>query len=119
MTQQAQPSGGLLHDVWAPPSLRAEPTVAPIEGGLRDLPGWAWGLLARQGVGCVAGALDSYLRPSLQSLPDPRQMADMAPACERLAQALAAQEPIVIYGDYDVDGVCAAALLVSFLRGLG
>jgi single-stranded-DNA-specific exonuclease len=50
---------------------------------------------------------------------DPLSMADMAPAVERLLQALRTGEAIAVYGDYDADGVTATALLTLALRALG
>jgi single-stranded-DNA-specific exonuclease len=52
-------------------------------------------------------------------LDDPFLLADMAVAVERFRRALRQQEPVVVYGDYDVDGVCATALLITALRQLG
>jgi single-stranded-DNA-specific exonuclease len=52
-------------------------------------------------------------------LGDPLLLPDMQPAIERLLRALADHEPIVIYGDFDVDGVCATTLLLTTLRALG
>lgn len=59
-----------------------------------------------------------YLEGDLTMLADPFLMADMARAVERIEQALTTGEPIVIYGDYDVDGQTATALLVSVFREL-
>ncbi|HEX5773952.1 MAG TPA: single-stranded-DNA-specific exonuclease RecJ, partial [Geomobilimonas sp.] len=50
---------------------------------------------------------------------DPFLLRGMEPAVARLATAVAGGEPICIYGDYDVDGITAVALLVSFFRTLG
>jgi single-stranded-DNA-specific exonuclease len=63
--------------------------------------------------------VESYLAPTLASLADPNEMADMPAAVERLIRALHAGESITIYGDYDVDGVCATTVLVDFLRRVG
>ncbi|MFT9076823.1 single-stranded-DNA-specific exonuclease RecJ [Ethanoligenens sp.] len=52
-------------------------------------------------------------------LHDPLEMADMALAAQRVRQALAAGETIAVYGDYDVDGVTASALLTDYLRAKG
>ncbi|MDP3185819.1 MAG: single-stranded-DNA-specific exonuclease RecJ [Anaerolineales bacterium] len=49
----------------------------------------------------------------------PWQMTGIAPAVDRIVYALNHAEPIAIYGDYDVDGVTATALLVQVLRALG
>jgi single-stranded-DNA-specific exonuclease len=50
---------------------------------------------------------------------DPFLIPDMEPAVERLHRAVSAQEPICFYGDYDVDGMSATALYLSFFRSLG
>ncbi len=52
-------------------------------------------------------------------LPDPHKLVTMDKAVARLRQALTAQEPIIISGDYDADGLTSLALLVSFLRLIG
>jgi single-stranded-DNA-specific exonuclease len=58
--------------------------------------------------------------PTLRDwLPDPSIFADMDRAAERLAQALARDEAIVVYGDYDVDGATSAAVLIRYLRAVG
>ena len=58
----------------------------------------------------------SYFRPSLNELHDPFLMKDMDKAVERLAQAIANKEKILIYGDYDVDGTTSVSLVFDFLR---
>lgn len=64
-------------------------------------------------------AIDNYLEPRLKHLSDPFLLPDMAIAVERLFQAHAKREPLVIFGDYDVDGVTSSALLIEVLRALG
>ncbi|WP_237480130.1 single-stranded-DNA-specific exonuclease RecJ [Lichenibacterium dinghuense] len=62
----------------------------------------------------------AFLDPSLRALmPDPDVLADMPAAVERLARAVRAGESVAVLGDYDVDGACAAALLVGYLRAAG
>ena len=56
-----------------------------------------------------------FVRPSLDCLHDPFLMKDMQPAVERLTQAIQNKERILIYGDYDVDGTTAVALIYRFL----
>jgi len=75
-------------------------------------------LLAARSVGIdqAAGFLDPKLRAML---PDPSVMTDMDRAADRLADAVQNGETIAVYGDYDVDGACGAALMVTFLRDLG
>jgi len=62
----------------------------------------------------------AYLNPSLRDdLPDPARFHDMETAAERLADAVAAGEPVAVFGDYDVDGGSSAALLSRMLGRLG
>ncbi len=66
-----------------------------------------------------AEAIEAFLEPTLHHLQPPAGMRDLPVAAARLTQAVQAQEPIIIYGDYDVDGLTATALLRHFLTGLG
>jgi single-stranded-DNA-specific exonuclease len=61
----------------------------------------------------------SYFRPSMEDLHDPMLMQGMRSAVERIAEAIANQETILVYGDYDVDGTNGAALIWSFLSKTG
>ena len=60
----------------------------------------------------------AFVRPSLDKLHDPFLMRDMDKAVERLHQAITQNEKILIYGDYDVDGTTAVALMFRFLSPL-
>ena len=74
-------------------------------------------LLAR---GVARDALDLYRLPTIRAfMPDPSIFQDMDKAAARLADAVKAREPVTVFGDYDVDGATAAALLIRLLRGLG
>ena len=65
------------------------------------------------------GAAD-FLTPTLRALlPDPAVLRDMAQAAARLARAVTAGETVAVFGDYDVDGACSAAIITLFLRQLG
>ena len=59
-----------------------------------------------------------FIRPSLDKLHNPFLMKDMNIAVERLHQALTQDEKILIYGDYDVDGTTAVAVMFRFLSSL-
>ena len=59
-----------------------------------------------------------FFRPSLESFHDPFLMDGMETATHRLIKALTQNELITIYGDYDVDGTCATAILYLFLKEL-
>src|SRR5437660_7936150 len=61
----------------------------------------------------------AFLNPSLDQLHDPSLMLGMGEAVERLLCAIDHQEPILIYGDYDVDGTTGTAVLLRGLRMLG
>ncbi len=75
-------------------------------------------LLAARGVGIEAAC--DFLEPTLRvMLPDPSVLTDMDVAADRLAQAALSTETVAVFGDYDVDGACSSALMVSFLRSLG
>ena len=60
-----------------------------------------------------------FLNPSLDHLHDPYLMLGMAAAVNRIQQAIAASESILIYGDYDVDGTTAVVLLKTAIERLG
>ncbi len=60
-----------------------------------------------------------FFRPSIESLHNPYLMNGMEAATKRVIHAITENEPICIYGDYDVDGTCATALLYMFLKELG
>jgi len=64
-------------------------------------------------------AIENFLSPRLKNLADPFLLPNMATAVERLFRAREQNESLVIFGDYDVDGVTSTALLVEVLRALG
>lgn len=71
-------------------------------------------LLINRGINTPAEALN-FFNPDIEKLHDPFLMKDMDIAVERLSQAIINNEKILIYGDYDVDGTSAVALVYSFL----
>ncbi len=83
-----------------------------------DLPEIVARVLAARDVGVDEAA--DFLAPTLRALlPDPATMIDMDAAAHRLARAVRARETVAVFGDYDVDGACSAAILILFLRALG
>jgi single-stranded-DNA-specific exonuclease len=75
-------------------------------------------LLVRRGLRSPAEA-EPFLSPRLKSLRDPFLLPNMAAAVDRILTALDRAERIVLYGDYDVDGVTSLALLTRLLRAFG
>lgn len=74
-------------------------------------------LLVQRGVTTFKDAT-AFFRPSLESLHDPFLMEDMDKAVSRIEKAVREGQKILVYGDYDVDGTTAVALVYSFLRRL-
>lgn len=72
-------------------------------------------MLLQRGIESFAAAKD-FFRPSLNHLHDPFLMKDMHRAVDRLKQAIDKTEKILVYGDYDVDGTTAVALVYSYLH---
>jgi single-stranded-DNA-specific exonuclease len=64
-------------------------------------------------------AIENFLQPRLKNLSDPFLLPDMEKAIDRLYHAREQNETVVIFGDYDVDGVTATALLIEVMRPLG
>lgn len=64
-------------------------------------------------------AAKRFLRPLLDRLPQPGSLRDLTAAADRIYVAIEGGETILVHGDYDVDGVCAAALLTRWIRRLG
>ena len=71
-------------------------------------------LLLKRGIKTATEAR-RFFRPQLSDLHDPFLMNDMQVAVDRLNQALGRKEHIMVYGDYDVDGCTAVALVYKFL----
>ena len=71
-------------------------------------------LLVRRGVTSVEEA-ERFFNPRLKNLHDPFLMPDMQKAVDRLNKAMGAKEKIMVYGDYDVDGTTAVALVYKYL----
>ena len=102
-----------------PPPLAAHET-SRVEALARDLacPLSVARILLRRGIVDSTQAAD-FLAPKLKRLSDPFLLPQMRAAVERTLAAIDRGERIVLYGDYDVDGVTSLALLVRMLRGYG
>jgi single-stranded-DNA-specific exonuclease len=75
-------------------------------------------LLVARGITQPADAF-TFLNPEIAQLHDPLLMLGMSDAVTRLEQAIAAREPVLLYGDYDVDGTTAVVLLKTAIEMLG
>ncbi|MDE6785846.1 MAG: DHH family phosphoesterase, partial [Muribaculaceae bacterium] len=85
--------------------------LLPVCGNVKPIPE----LLMRRGVSTPEEAV-GFFTPSLDDLHDPFLMPDMDKAVNRLNRAMGAKERIMIYGDYDVDGTTAVALVYKYLQ---
>ena len=75
-------------------------------------------IVAARGFSELLGA-DEFLNPRLDKLHDPFLMRDMQPAVARIREALGSSQPVLLYGDYDVDGTCAIVVLKKTIEILG
>jgi single-stranded-DNA-specific exonuclease len=108
----------LLRPRWRPPvETPPEDAVRALAAELK-LPEPLCRLLAARGHASPAAA-KAFLRPSLDALHDPGELVDLDRAVARLEAALEGDETIFVHGDYDVDGMCAAALYTRVLRAMG
>ena len=102
----------MIHDLWSvlppPPDSARIPIANPT---LRAL-------FLRRGIE-DEDAYRRFVAPALDDLHDPSTIHGMDHACERIARAVRDHEAIVIYGDYDVDGVTSIVMLRTVLRSLG
>src|SRR5690606_31036597 len=88
--------------------------VSTLESELR-LPRALCRLLALRGLSTPEDA-SHFLKPALGDLHDPHLLVDADVAVARITSAVRARERILVHGDYDVDGMCAAALYTRVLR---
>ena len=85
---------------------------------IAGLPGWLSDLLRARGVDTPEKA-DFFLHPDLKRLHDPFAMQDMDRACAIIRENVESDEAILVYGDYDVDGITATAILTETLAEMG
>ena len=102
---------------WQQLALTKTPLAAQIAEQC-DLPPLLAQLLVHRGCTSLAEA-QQFLKPQVQMIKDPTALHDMAPAVDRLMQAIEAGELITVYGDYDADGITSTALMVETLETVG
>lgn len=96
--------------------LKPEPDEALVRELVQDrCPLLAARLLVQRGI-TDPDTASAFFRPTLDGLHDPFLMTGMQQAVERIERAIGAKEHIMVYGDYDVDGTTAVALVHSFLE---
>ena len=96
-----------------------QPPITPqADEALAKFPPILKQILFNRGMGTDAEAR-SFLKAEPSSNTDPFQLIGMQATVDRIQHALEQDEPIAVYGDYDVDGVTATALLVEALQGFG
>ncbi len=100
-----------IHDDWIAPDPPQPASSLPVHDALAPI-------FLRRGV-TSAEELEPWCRPSLAMLHDPSTIGGMDAAAERILRAIRDRETILIYGDYDVDGVTSIVLLRTVLRSLG
>jgi len=103
---------------WTYRSLEDPDVVPALQEALNDLPSPLARTLALRGVTSFEEARH-FFRADRADLHAPLGMADMTTAADRVARALEQGESVLVYGDYDVDGTTASALLTDFLRDRG
>jgi single-stranded-DNA-specific exonuclease len=102
----------VIHDLWTLlPTPPDNPRIPIANATLRSL-------MIRRGVSDDE-SFRKFVAPAIGDLHDPATIHGMDHACERIARAVREKEGIVIYGDYDVDGVTSIVLLQTVLRSLG
>jgi single-stranded-DNA-specific exonuclease len=97
---------------------QADPNATQALAAELRIPDALAAILVQRGLGS-ADLAKAFLRPDLERLSDPHCWADMDVALELLARAVREKRPILVHGDYDVDGQCASAMLTRILRSAG
>ena len=104
--------------VWRERLTASEARLAAAICQQHELPELLGRILAARGA--TLDNVPDLMAPTLRALlPDPSRLQDMAAGAERFANAIHKGEAIAIFGDYDVDGACSAALMQRFLRAHG
>lgn len=102
---------------WVFPAAPDEARVQALSRELR-LPGPLCRLLVQRGYG-ETEAVKAFLRPHAGQIHPAGSLAGMGDAVERVVRAIRGGETVLVHGDYDVDGICATALLVRALGWMG
>ena len=85
--------------------------------GMAGIPELVGRILEKRGIS--AAEIDDFLSPSIRDLAPARELPNVEAAAEAILSAVRARRRIVVFGDYDCDGVCATAILVRTLAAFG
>lgn len=102
---------------WVLKQIEDDEGVKSLGQNLNDLPVELTRALMLRGITTLSAAQD-FFRATLAELHDPFLMKGMKAAVERIASAVTSGEKVCVYGDYDVDGTTATAVLTSFLESI-
>lgn len=91
--------------------------IERVKNGLK-VPPWVASFVVNRGFSTPELAM-SFLNVRLDALPNPDLLVDMQKAVKRLSKAIDRKESIVIFGDYDVDGITGTTILTDFIRNIG
>ena len=97
---------------------RGDPFLPDGSGAEGDFPEILRHLVRQRGISDEK-EVKNFLRPKLKDLKDPFLIPDMQPAVDRIFKAVDAGEKVVIYGDYDVDGISSITLMCKILHAYG
>ncbi len=92
--------------------------TAEDQTALKNIPDWMSDLLLARGVD-TPEKVELFLHPTLEKMHDPLKMPGMGRVVRMIREAIAAGEKIMVYGDYDVDGISATTVLLETLREMG
>jgi len=101
---------------WVLPDAASQRTAAALQQSL-GLPALVAGVLAQRGF-TEGTEVAAFLNPRLEHLPDPLSLRDMDKALAVLLPLIQTQQPLTVFGDYDVDGACATAMLARYFGAL-
>ena len=103
---------------WTERSVGDEAAVQALSDELNSLPKPLTRFLILRGIDSLDTARH-YFRATRASLHDPHLLADIEVAAQRIAQAIKTKEKVLVYGDFDADGVTSTALILQFLQSNG
>ena len=107
----------MIRKIWRYRNTEVKPEAVQRAAEANNVPRIIADLLLNRGISEADFA--AFLVKSKKYIKNPMDMLDMEKAADRIAEALKNEEKIVIYGDYDVDGITSTALLYEFLKSNG